>query len=328
MSNKEHFKVAIIGGGPAGIGVAVGLAKQGVNSVVLIERRTQLGGTPQGYRKKSGSVPTFIEWTRARIVFGEELAQRIIQRLTNTNTKIKLCTHVTKVFPLEKKLSLLSPKGLQEITADAIVLAAGAREQTPSEKGWLAGTRTVRTGFTRHINSWLDNHNLLPVRKPLIIGSDLIAYSAAAKLRAAGSKEPVMINQRKRPVASLFERLFFRRWTRPDWRGGTSTINLSGDFTMINANTEDKTNSEDSGGDAIIYSGNLVPNTELALMAEMAVESQSRKLKLFKGQSMSSPGWFAAGNVLGGFHGAQWCYFNGKRLAKTLKQYLTKKVTA
>jgi len=30
MSNEVHFKVAIIGGGPAGIGAAVGLAKRGV----------------------------------------------------------------------------------------------------------------------------------------------------------------------------------------------------------------------------------------------------------------------------------------------------------
>jgi pyruvate/2-oxoglutarate dehydrogenase complex dihydrolipoamide dehydrogenase (E3) component len=326
MSHKEHFKVAIIGGGPAGIGVAVGLAKHGINSVVLIERRKQLGGTPLDYRKKAGSVPTFIEWTRARMVFGEELAQRMIQRLTSTNTNIKLCTHVTKVYPLEKKLSLLSPKGLQEITADAVVLAAGAREQTSSEKGWLAGARTARTGFTRHITSWLDRHNLLPTRKPLIVGSDLIAYSAAAKLRAAGSHEPVMINQRQRPIANLFERLFFRRWTRPNWKGGVAAINLSGDSTMINANSEDKSNC-DCSGDAIIFSGNLVPNTELALMAGMAVESPSRRLKISHGQSLNTPGWFAAGNVLGGFHGAQWCYFNGKRLAKKLKQYLTKNAT-
>ncbi|MBT7735380.1 MAG: hypothetical protein HN707_10770, partial [Verrucomicrobia bacterium] len=49
MSGGEHFKVAIIGGGPAGIGVAVGLAKRGIGPVVLIERRAGVGGTPMGY---------------------------------------------------------------------------------------------------------------------------------------------------------------------------------------------------------------------------------------------------------------------------------------
>ena len=327
MNHKEHFKVAIIGGGPAGIGVAVGLAKQGIDSVVLIERRIKLGGTPIDYKRKKGSVPTFIEWTRARMVFGEELAERMIQRLTTTNTNIKLCSHVTKIYPEEKKLSLISPKGIQEITADAVVFAAGAREQTLSEKGWLAGARTVRTGFTRHITSWIDRHNLLPTRKPLIVGSDLIAYSAAAKLRAAGSRESVMINQRQRPKANLFERIFFRRWTKPNWKGGVTAINLSGDSTIINAESKESHNC-DVSGDAIIFSGNLVPNTELALMSGMAVDTQSRRLNFSQRQSMSTPGWFAAGNILGGFHGAQWCYFNGKRLAKKINKYLNKKPAA
>ncbi len=324
MNNKSHFKVAIIGGGPAGIGVAVGLAKLGIDSVTIIERRNQIGGTPLGYKKKEGSVPTFIEWTRARIVFGEELAIKMVKQLERTDTKIEVNTQVTKIFPTEKKLQLLSPEGIKEITADSIVLASGAREQTLPEKGWLDGARTVRTGFTRHITNWLDRHNLLPTHTPLITGSDLIAYSAAAKLRAAGSKEPVMIDQRKQPIARIIERIFFRRWTRPDWNGGFSTLNLTGDFKKICAKSN---HNGEYSGDAVISSGDLVPNTELALMAGMPIDLPSRKLKLLRGQFMGVPGWFAAGNVLGGFHGAQWCYFNGKRLAKKLKHHLNQQTS-
>ena len=61
MIGGQHFKVAIIGGGPAGIGVAGGLAKRGIGPVVLIERRAEVGGTPVGYRQKPGGVPTFVE---------------------------------------------------------------------------------------------------------------------------------------------------------------------------------------------------------------------------------------------------------------------------
>ena len=31
---------------------------------------------------------------------------------------------------------------------------------------------------------------------------------------------------------------------------------------------------------------------------------------------------FAAGNILGGFHGAEWCYFNGQRAARSVVKYL------
>ena len=226
MSIGQHIKVAIIGGGPAGIGAAIGLAKRGIGPVVLIERRAELGGTPMGYRKKPGGVPTFVEWTRGRVVFGEELAGRMAKRLAKTDTTIRLSAQVTQIDPAEKRLTLLGPEGVCDVTADAVVLAAGAREQTPAEKGWLAGARTARVGFTRHITGWLDRHGLLPAKRPVVVGSDLIAYSVAAKLRAAGSDEPVMLDRRQSPSAGFFERLFFRRWTRPEWSGGVTAAGI------------------------------------------------------------------------------------------------------
>ena len=133
MSAERHFRVAVIGAGPAGIGVAVGMANRGIGPVVLIERRAELGGTPLSYRKKPGGVPTFVEWTRGRIVFGEELAGRMVKRLSQTDTAIRLSTQVTKIYPGEKRLTLLGPEGVCDVTADAVVLAAGISE--PARQG-------------------------------------------------------------------------------------------------------------------------------------------------------------------------------------------------
>jgi len=319
VSAERHFRVAVIGAGPAGIGVAVGMANRGIGPVVLIERRPELGGTPMGYRKKPNGVPTFVEWTRGRMVFGEELAGRMVKRLAQTDTAIRLSTQVTKIYPAEKRLTLLGPEGVCDVTADAVVLAAGAREQTPAEKGWLAGARTSRVSFTRHVTGWLDRHGLLPARKPVVVGSDLIAYSAAAKLQAAGSDEPVMIDRRRSPAAGLFERLFFRRWTRPDWSGGVTFAEINGDRAATGVQSSD---GQEWLGDGVMVCGELVPNTELALLGGLAVELPSRQLQLVRGQELSQPGWFATGNVLGGFHGAQWCYFNGRRVARAVARFL------
>ncbi|GIT05693.1 MAG: hypothetical protein CM1200mP29_11040 [Verrucomicrobiota bacterium] len=218
---RGHFKVAIIGGGPAGIGAAVGLG-QAWCWTDRFDRASWRGWWyTNGLPKKTGwsaDVRRVDSWS---VVFGEELAGRLTKRLAQTSTTIRLNTQVTKIYPAEKRLTLLGPDGFEDIVADAVVLAAGAREQTPAEKGWLAGSRTARVGFTRHVTGWLDRHGLLPARKPIVVGSDLIAYSAAAKLCALGSDEPVMIDRRRSPEASFFERLFFRRWTRPDWSGGS-----------------------------------------------------------------------------------------------------------
>jgi len=319
MIEAQHFKVAIIGGGPAAIGTAVGLARRRIGPVLLIERRAEAGGTPMGYRKKPGGVPTFVEWTRGRVVFGEELAGRMLDRLAKTDTKIRLDTQVTKIEPTRKRLTLLGPAGLSDITADAVVLAAGAREQTPAEKGWLAGARSSRVGFTRHLTGWLDQHGLCPLTKPVVVGSDLIAWSVAAKLRAAGSSEPVMIDHHDSPGAGLFERLYFQRWTRPDRVGNLSSAKVKGSRTASTVQAEE---GREWICDGVMICGQLVPNTELALIGGLSVDLPSRQLQLTRGQTLSQPGWFAAGNVLGGFHGAQWCYFNGYRVASHVTRFL------
>ena len=57
-------------------------------------------------------------------------------------------------------------------------------------------------------------------------------------------------------------------------------------------------------------------------MAGLEARLPSRLLKLGPDRQLSAQGWFAAGNILGGFHGAQWCYFDGRRTAKFVTRYL------
>ena len=128
-----------------------------------------------------------------------------------------------------------------------------------------------------------------------------------------------MIDRRPSPEAGLFERLFFRRWTRPEWIGGVSGAEVKGDSAAAGVQSGD---GRQWPGDGVLICGQLVPNTELALLGGLAVELPSRRLQLARGQMLSHPGWFAAGNVLGGFHGAQWCYFNGRRVARCVARFL------
>ena len=51
MKSTNHFRVVIIGAGPAGIGAAIALSKQGITTVALIERSDNIGGVPYLYKK-------------------------------------------------------------------------------------------------------------------------------------------------------------------------------------------------------------------------------------------------------------------------------------
>jgi alkyl hydroperoxide reductase subunit AhpF len=324
MDSTNHFRVVIIGAGPAGIGAAIALSKHGIKSIALIERSDKIGGVPSLYKKKKGGVRTFIRWSRGGIpVFGEEYANSLKRKLVKTDVKVWLQTQVIEIETKERKLSIINPiEGKISLTADAVIMACGSREKTMSERGWLTGARPIRVFFTKQLLQLIDGNDLLPMRNPVIIGSDLIGYAAAAKLKVAGAADAIIMDKCRRPKCSYVERLYFRRWSQPNFRGvdvkavevvGSKTasgIRLSKDGDFIPC-------------DGIVVCGELVPNSELALLGQLKVELPSRKPVVGRNYQMSESGWFSAGNMLGGFCGAEWCYYNGRRVARAVVNYLS-----
>ncbi|MFH1743426.1 MAG: FAD-dependent oxidoreductase [bacterium] len=316
----KHVKVVIIGAGPAGMGAALGLSKRGVDSVLLIERSDEPGGFPARYKKQSRSVPTFVLWTEGRVVHGEEFAARLRDKLANSTVEVLLNSQVIEIESRENRLTLVNvTDGKTSVTADAFVLACGAREKTLAERGWLTGSRPAGVYFTNHLLDFRNWDELPILKQPVIVGGDLIAYSAAAHLKAGGSSESVMIDTQPRPACNIFQRFYFRKWCRPEYRGSVRSAAIGGTRSVENVRPADGSR---IACDCVVVSGDLVPNSEMALLGGLDVELPSRIPKTDKSHELSVPGWFAAGNVLGGFHGAQWCYFNGLRVANRVARYL------
>ena len=110
--------------------------------------------------------------------FGKQFVERIRGKLDQTATDLLLECQVVDVDRTMKSLTLISPRtGKTEIAAHAVVFACGAREKTRSERGWIAGHRPARQFYTMQLLQLLDDCHVLPMKRPAIIGSDLIAYS-------------------------------------------------------------------------------------------------------------------------------------------------------
>jgi NADPH-dependent 2,4-dienoyl-CoA reductase/sulfur reductase-like enzyme len=302
------------------MGTALGLARQGVHPVVLIERADTLGGIPANYRRREGGVPTFVVWSRGRVLFGQQFVEELTSKLDRTDTERYLETEVLGAAGSRRQLTILSPRtGQKDRTADAIVLACGAREKSRAERGWIAGSRPARLYHTLPLLRLLDEHACLPTRHPAIIGSDLIALSAAAKLAAAGANPAAMIDRRRRPQATRAERLYFHRWCRPAWHPVEGSVEIEGDLAVDSIRIK---GDQRATCDGVVLSGELTPNSELLVAAGLEVRMPERVPVAGRGFALSEPGWFAAGNILGGLHGAEWCYFNGRRVAKAVARYL------
>ena len=128
-----------------------------------------------------------------------------------------------------------------------------------------------------------------------------------------------MLDQCTRPKSPFLAQLYFKRWCRPTWRSVTSGVSIEGNTF---ANGIDFRNGTSLKCDGVVLSGMLVPNSELMVSAGLDVKRSDRTPLLTQNHSLSEAGWFAAGNVIGGFHDAQWCYRHGMKIARTVAEYL------
>ena len=320
LSGRKHARVIIVGAGPAGIGAAVALAGKGVRPVVLIDRVSNVGGMPALCRKKPGAVPTFVSWLHGRALVGEQFVAGLEARLAETDVEVWLDSLVVEIHAAERRLTVVSrAKGKIDVSADAVVLACGSREKSVAERGWLTGSRPARIFFTKHLFDFIDANDILPMRRSIIVGSDSVAYSAAAKLSVSGAGQSVVLDRRRRPECNIFQRLYFKFWSRPKWHGSIQEVQVKGLGAVEEVKISDK---KVITCDSIVVCGDLIPNTELALLGGLEVRLPSRLLEISSGNRLSSPGWFAAGNIRGGFHGAQWCYLNGRKVARSVVKHL------
>jgi glycine/D-amino acid oxidase-like deaminating enzyme len=321
---KRHYDVAVIGAGPAGIGTAIGLAERGIDSVLLIDRAPDIGGVPAWYERKPNGVPTFLVWKRGRILFGKQFVDLLRRRLARTNTELCLESQVIAVSKATKSMTLVSPgQGKLELRAGAIVFACGAREKTLAERGWVIGARPARQFFTLQLLQLLDGCGAIPMERAVVLGSDLIAFSASAKLCAAGIDELSMIDARARPAARVWERLYFRRWCRLDSYDAVTQVSVAG---LLRA-TALEFHQHRRECDGIVVSGDLVPNSELIEAAGFPVSRHDRRPLIGDDHVLPEPGWFVAGAEKGGLHGAYWCYRDGLRTAGQVAKYLQRDAT-
>lgn len=171
--------VLIIGGGPAGMGCALGCAENGTKCVI-VERNSFLGGILRQCIHNGFGLHYFKEE-----LTGSEYANRFVKMIEN-NKKIKvmLNTFVTSVDG--KTVTITNEKGVQKIEAKAIVLAMGCRERVPANIG-LVGSRPSGVLTAGCAQKMVNIYGKLPGKEVVILGSGDIGLIMARRLTLEGA---------------------------------------------------------------------------------------------------------------------------------------------
>ena len=117
-------KIAIIGGGPAGLAAAVAVRNAGVEDILILERDEQLGGILNQCIHNGFGLHTFKEE-----LTGPEYAARFIAEVEEMQIPYLLSTMVVDISPDKKITCMNQEQGMFVVEAEAIVLAMGCRER-------------------------------------------------------------------------------------------------------------------------------------------------------------------------------------------------------
>lgn len=318
MSTIETVDVVIVGGGPAGLTAAAEVGRDSTRSVVVLERESEPGGIPRhsdhpGYGIRD--MKTFIG--------GPTYARRLTSQAVAAGANIRTNTMVTG-WADDHTLEVTSPVGRQQITARAIVLATGARER-PRPARLIPGDRGAGVYTTGHLQNVVHLKHRTVGRRAVVIGAELVSYSAVLTLRHAGCRAVLMTSQYPSPESYGLFNLAARTpvldvpvCTR------TRLVRIIGKPTVQaveieNLDTGDRRTIE---CDTVVLTGDWIPDHELARAAGIDIDPGTRGPVVDTALRTSRPGVFAIGNLLHPVDTADIAALDGRHVAQHVRNYL------
>jgi thioredoxin reductase len=181
MIKYNHYDLIIVGGGPAGMAVAVGAAEGGLKRILLIERHPRLGGILNQCIHVGFGLKYFKEE-----LTGTEYAFRYKKIFEQTPTEVSTSSFVSNLTP-EKGVTFVCPEGEFLISGDNVILATGCRERT-REMLTTPGTRPAGIFTAGLAQEMVNVHGLLPGKNVVIIGSGDVGLIMARRMILEGAR--------------------------------------------------------------------------------------------------------------------------------------------
>ena len=190
----QHVAVAIVGGGPSGLTAAAALAGKVDGEVVVIEREAETGGIP-----RHSDHPGYGMRDLKRFISGPAYAKRLSAMAKDAGAVLETEAMVTS-WAGERALRITSPRGLRTVTADAVVLATGARER-PRPARLIPGDRPDGVFTTGQLQNLVHLHHAKVGSRALVVGAELVSWSAVLTLRESGCATVGMVSSYPRSEA-------------------------------------------------------------------------------------------------------------------------------
>ena len=304
--NKNEEKDAIIvGGGPAGMAMAIALREQGVERILIIEREESLGGVLNQCIHDGFGLLRFeknLTGPEYRDVFYKKLIEKGIEFQTAA-TVIKVQTSINYKNSRHIEVSYVGKNGETKLLTKSLVIATGARERSRGSI-LVPGTRPSGIFTAGAVQNMMNVGNMVPGSNAVILGSGDIGLLMARRLTLEGIKLACIVEKEKSPTGLPRNiKQCVEDFQIPVMLSSTVT-NIIGNsrITAVEISQIDENGEAIKGSekivdcDTLILSVGLIPENEVALTANVEVDSDYEPIVNDIGETNIN-GVFVTGNA-------------------------------
>jgi thioredoxin reductase len=339
-----------VGAGPAGLAAAIELRRRAAGQILVVDRERDPGGVPRHSAHTGYGLRDL-----HRVMTGPAYARHYAAAAEQAGAQIRTGTTVTSLTPGQPgavspdpsqvdhdpqnsgqpdgchRAVLTSAAGIETIAARAVLLATGCRER-PRSARLVPGDRPPGIMTTGELQQrvYLGGQQL-PGRA-LVVGAEHVSFSALVTLEHAGADVLALVtdqpHQQSYAAFALAARL---RWRVPVWTS-TAVRRIDGHRRTDGHSRVDE-RSQLAGVeladlrtgatrlvecDTVVFTGDWIPDHELARMAGLVIDSGTRGPAVDTGLQTSVSSVYAAGNLVHAAETADVAALSGRHAARQI----------
>ena len=321
---KLEYDLVIIGGGPAGLAVALEARRNTVKDILLLERDKYLGGIlPQCIHNGFG-----VQYFKEELT-GPEYAGRFITKLKDCQINVKKETMVINITSDKRIIAINRDDGLLHIQSKAVVLAMGCRERT-REAIAVPGSRPAGIFTAGTAQRYINIEGYMPGREVVVLGSGDIGMIMARRMTLEGARVKAVLEIMPFSTGLIRNKVqclddfniplkFNHTITRIE--GGKRVEKVT--VGQVDKNLQAIPGTEEEiSCDTVLLSVGLIPENELTSEAGIKLDPVTRGPIVNENRETEIEGIFACGNVLHVHDLADFVTEEGEIVGRAVGEYL------